>query len=99
VGGPSQDEEVVNTTSTLTFTTVSGSLYEIDQREKRIRWLSGKTRHRTFPADRQWRAFHEITYLEPGMSCVIVWSETKDGERPDCTMTSVVKAVYGQRAA
>lgn len=83
----------------MIFETVSGSTYELDEVGKRIRWLSGSKRHATFPPDRQWRSFVSITYVQKDLSVVITWSEPKHGERPDCTMTSYVKAIRGQRAA
>lgn len=85
----------MNTVSTLTFSTSSGSVYEIDQREKRIRFLAGKKRHKCFPTDMQWRSFEAMDYLEIGARCVIVFNQ----QECDYVMTSAVTGIKGQRAA
>lgn len=83
----------------MIFVTSSGSTYELDEVAKRIRWLSGPRRHHSFPPDRQWRSFVSITYVERGSYVVVTWSEPTPGQRPDCTVTSTVRSIRGQRAA
>lgn len=89
----------MNTTSRLTFETSSGSVYEIDQRGKRVRFLSGSRRHKAFPSDRQWRPFVAMDWLEVGYRCVIVFEPPSDTSRGDYVITSSVVDIQGQRAA
>lgn len=77
------------------FETKSGSTYEVDEENKRIRWISGDRRHRTLPDAGQWRAFYAIDFgVEVGFPVVIYFEKS---ERP--LITTRVTAVHGQRAA
>lgn len=84
----------MNTVSRLTFETRSGSTYEVDQREKKIRWLSGKRRDDAFPPAGQWRTFEDITFIEVGKSVVITFPEYWQP-----IITTEVASIQGQRAA
>lgn len=80
----------------ITFSTISGSIYQVDEENKRIRRITGKTPpHRTFAPDGKWKPFEEITFIEVGLSACIKWPEAVGGS----TITSVVREIRGQRAA
>jgi hypothetical protein len=93
----------------VTFETLSGSTYEVDEDAKQIRRLTG-----TRPAqprqgrDGEWRAFEGISPIEIGRSVIIAWPRattpllagSPDGATP-ATVTSLVKrvAVRDQRCS
>lgn len=60
----------------MRFTTVSGSLYEVDQENKKIRRLNGNAD----PTPRQgkdgeWRGYLNDLHIEVGQSVVIAWAD------------------------
>jgi hypothetical protein len=72
----------------MIFKTISGSTYELDQPNKRIRRLNG-TEDPTprQGADGEWKTFNNCTDVREGNSVLIQW----EGER--CTVTSIVKSI------
>lgn len=59
----------------MRFTTVSGSVYEVNTDSKQIRRLNGvKDPSPRLGADGQWRGYSEITPIKVGSSVAIVWS-------------------------
>jgi hypothetical protein len=80
------------------FTTVSGSLYEVDATNKRIRRLSGNKP----PTERQgndWKQYDSISAIEVGQPVLIIWNEgtpllpdSPEGALPT-TMTSFVQSI------
>lgn len=61
----------------MRFTTISGSLYEVDQENKKIRRLNGNAD----PTPRQgkdgeWRGYLNDLHIEVGQSVVIAWADS-----------------------
>jgi hypothetical protein len=76
-----------------TFTTHSGSRYELDPATSRIRRLSGS--HDPTPRqgpDGAWRTYEALGPLEVGAQLVVVWRTGDDGVA-ECTVTSPVATV------
>lgn len=80
----------------IKFRTYSGSVYELDQDNKRIRRLSGvKDPTPRQGADGQWKTYvHLKTEPEPGNDLYICWS-VGDGEGGSdrCTVTSRIEEI------
>ena len=78
----------------MKFETESGSVYEVDEVEKRIRFVEGaRPPHWTFAPAGEWKSFEDISYVCVGRHVTVTWA---DG-RP--TITNYVKAIRGQLAA
>ncbi len=82
--------------------TLSGSLYEWDEKNKQVRRLSGvKEPTERQGADLEWRAYEEIM-LAVNRSMIIVWSSHSDnGGELICktTQTSSIEAIGDSLAA
>lgn len=75
----------------MTFTTATGSRYEIDTEGKRVRRLGGRAEPTPRQGvDGQWRTYADCTELRVGVPVVFVWS--LEGRVPS-TVTSLVVAV------
>lgn len=91
----------------MLFITETGSTYEVDQADKRIRRLSGVDNPTPrVGKDGEWRSYESITGLEVGSQAIILWSPQDTEPLPDTnveeggailpiTMTSVVKKIMG----
>ena len=67
----------------MTFTTESGSVYQVDEPEKKLRQIKGA--FKTVPPHRaEWRKFVELS-VTPGLCALIVW--------PDDTFTRTTRVV------
>lgn len=76
----------------ITFTTESGSTWEVDDAEKQVRRLEGpaNTDHR-----REWRTYAIRRPIEIGKSAVFIWPELSQfEEHPNVTTTSRVTSVF-----
>lgn len=82
----------------ITIATESGSVYEIDYEEKRIRRLSGTSPpHAMFGADLMWRTFEGLDFPTVGERLAILFDSSK-GYR-GTLVTSRVVHIKGQNAA
>jgi hypothetical protein len=82
---------------TMIFNTVSGSIYEVDETNKRIRRLEGKTLGTVRVGnDGDWKRYSNISEIKVGRSIVIVWGIDYDGGeyvKARSTITSSVESV------
>jgi len=81
----------------IKFETISGSLYEVDQKNCCVRRLVGVNdpTPRQGP-DGEWRDYADITYIIPGQPVIITWrfdTET-DMVCARSTITSNVKEIH-----
>ena len=71
--------------------TQSGSTYQLDQENKRVRRLHGTQAPTSFQRqDGEYREYIEIAGLEVGKSFVIVWKGREDGFVQPATITSPI---------
>lgn len=76
----------------MTFTTISGSKYEIDLDSNRIRRLFGiKDPTPRQGIDGEWRQYLSITEIKVGDPIIVVWKVLLD--RVQSTVISVVKEI------
>jgi len=74
--------------------TESGSTYELDLENSKIRRLSGTHEPTARQGqDGQWRSYLDITEPEVGPSLFICWSYDEASGRAESTMTSSVTAI------
>lgn len=71
----------------ITFSTITGSLYEVDPDAKRIRRITGvdAPTARQGP-DGEWRDYERLIPdpVEPGREVTIVWELIREGPCPEC---------------
>ncbi len=75
----------------MTFTTASGSMYEVDKENSKIRRLVGvddPTPRQGY--DGEWKVFVSITDVELGYSVLVGWRYKEDGVTVEGTLTSPV---------
>jgi len=82
----------------LIFKTISGSIYELNQEEKKIRRLYGlSTGSKRTGQDGEWKQYEDILpdNIIPGRQVIIIWSADKvNGESVlRATETSLVKEI------
>jgi hypothetical protein len=89
----------------MMFVTKSGSTYEVDQVDKRVRRLNGVDQPTPrMGKDGEWRSYEDIMGLQVGSSVVIMWSPQDTPPLPDTsveeggaimpiTQTSVVEQI------
>lgn len=83
----------------LRFTTISGSIYELDDDAKRIRRVIGITPQTRVGPDGQWKEFLSTTQPMPGQSVIIIWAiEMVDGQPIAKTTTTSIVATVGDQA-
>ena len=76
----------------MMFRTISGSTYEVDPQNKKIRRLYGK-----LPStDRQgldgdWKTYHDLSRIVVGQPVIIVWEMA--GDIAKSTVTSLIKEI------
>ncbi len=59
----------------MVFKTETGSTYEVDKANNRIRRVSGYTQHtKRFDPQGEWRPYKELGDVEVG-ACVVVWGD------------------------
>ena len=75
----------------MTFTTASGSVYQVDTEGKRIRQIKGRMSERVNRnGNGQWVDFTEI-YVRAGRSALIVWPDVAAID--DCTALTATSRV------
>lgn len=76
----------------ITFTTATGSRYELDEAGRRIRRLAGNAPPTVRQGqDGEWRQYKEINTPVPGAPVLIVWRYR--GDVAESTITSTVITV------
>lgn len=84
---------------TIKFETISGSLYEVDQENCRVRRLVGvKDPTPRQGADGDWREYADITDIAPGLAVMITWRFDVEPEAvwARSTLTSNVKEIHSE---
>jgi hypothetical protein len=84
----------------ITFTTETGSIYEVDDGRKRARRPVGAT-HDTVRATEEWRDFDRRTPIEIGKSVVFTWTRATSplpGSPDDCLRTTITSRVVSVSA-
>lgn len=80
----------------MRFTTISGSLYEVDTKAKKVRRLNGKADPTPrMGKDGEWRSYREIhpDPVQVGQGVVIAWGD--DVELQDETKQVVAEGGFG----
>lgn len=83
----------------LRFLTESGSIYEIDHTERKVRRVSGKGPGTPrVGTDGSWRTFMDLNQPTVGNAVLIQWRLNPDSGALETTLTSAVQRVWEESA-
>ena len=80
----------------MIFKTISGSAYEVDETNNRVRRLYGnKAPTKLQSADGEWKEFSHMTEVVVGKQVLFIWKEAAEGYIMPATTTNLVKEING----
>ena len=78
------------------FTTLSGSVYEVDKEAKQIRRVEGTTTTTRRVGAGEWRPYYRIDGPEVGLPVMIFWTEDIDPPPAEGTLPATVTSPVQQ---